>query len=237
MNRYLRWGVALFVATVVAMPMFADAESAKRKLAELQLQYDEGTFLWVVKEGRADLVQIFLEAGMTPNLADANSGFTVLMLAANMGRAEVADALAAAGANVNARDNNGNTALLTASVMGHATTVQALMKYRPDANVVEPEAQSTPLHLVIRAAQPGYAEAVRALISGGANVNAKDNKGMTPLLLASSRCEHSAVVAILVQSQADVNARDAYGSTPLAMASALGCTQSAEIISAAGGKK
>lgn len=237
MNRCLRWGAALLIVAMTASPLLADADEAKRKLAELQLQYDEATFLWVVKEGRTDLVRLFLEAGMGPNLSDPNSGFTILMLASNMGRAEVADALIAAGADVNARDNTGSTALLTAAVMGHAATVQALMKYRPDANITEPEQQFTPLHLIIRAAQPGYLDAVKALISGGANVDAKDSKGATPLLLAASRCENSPVVALLVQSKADVNAKDAYGSSPLALASALGCTQSAEIISAAGGKK
>lgn len=237
MNRCLRWGVALCIVVSMVSPLFADADQAKQKLAELQLQYDEATFLWVVKEGRADVVRLFLEGGMGPNLSDAGSGFTVLMLACNMGHAEVADALITAGADVNARDNNGTTALLTAAAMGHTATVQTLMKYRPDANVTEPEQQYTPLHLVIRAAQPGYLDAVKALVSGGANLDAKDSKGATPLLLAASRCDNTPIIAFLVQSKADVNAKDAYGSSPLALASALGCTQSAEIISAAGGKK
>lgn len=237
MKRSLGWLALLCVVALFTMPLSADVESAKRKLAELQIQYDEPSFLWVVKEGRIEPVRLFLEAGMTPTIRDANSGFTILMLAANMGHAEVVDALVTAGADVNAKDNSGNSALLFAAMMGHAGAIQSLMKHRADPNLVEAEQQSTPLHLVIRNAQPGYVDAMRAIIAGGAKLDVRDSKGMTPLLLAASRCEHTAAVVLLLQAGADANAKDSFGSTPLALATALGCTESADAIRAAGGKK
>lgn len=67
----------------------------------------------------------------------------------------------------------------------------------------------TPLHW---AAQHGHVEVVRTLIDNGANVNARDVFGRTPLHLAVS---HPRVIALLLEAGANVDARDSLSNTPL----------------------
>jgi ankyrin repeat protein len=62
------------------------------------------------------------------------------------------------------------------------------------------------------AAQNGHVSIVRQLIENGAEVNAKDVLGRTPLHLA---VHHPGVVRLLIQSGANVNARDFLQNTPL----------------------
>ena len=58
----------------------------------------------------------------------------------------------------------------------------------------------------------GDLEAVKQHVAAGADVNAKDNNGWTPLHFASDRKN---VAEFLIKKGADVNAKDAYGFTPL----------------------
>eukprot|EP00919_Chromeraceae_sp_WS-2016_P003590 GHVR01008694.1.p1 GENE.GHVR01008694.1~~GHVR01008694.1.p1 ORF type:complete len:123 (+),score=13.34 GHVR01008694.1:185-553(+) len=62
---------------------------------------------------------------------------------------------------------------------------------------------------------------VKLLIDIGANVNAKDNKGITPLIVASIE-GHLDVIKLLIDKGADVNDRDNIGTTPLICASNKG---------------
>lgn len=68
---------------------------------------------------------------------------------------------------------------------------------------------STPLHW---AAQHGHVEVVETLIANGADVNATDVFGRTPLHLAAT---HPAVMSMLIRAGADVDARDQLSNTPL----------------------
>jgi ankyrin repeat protein len=71
------------------------------------------------------------------------------------------------------------------------------------------------------AAYGGYAEVTGALIAGGADVNAKDSSGRTPLM-AAALAGDSAVAVALLNGKADPNAEDSSGSTALVYAAANG---------------
>ncbi len=62
----------------------------------------------------------------------------------------------------------------------------------------------------------GNLETVQHLLSKGADINAKDSEGITPLLLAIYT-DRTEIAAILIQQGADVNASAYDGTTPLMM--------------------
>ncbi|EOD08245.1 ankyrin, partial [Emiliania huxleyi CCMP1516] len=70
------------------------------------------------------------------------------------------------------------------------------------------------------AAQAGHVRDVQLLLARGADANARDKKGETPLLKAAARGQ----TALLLARGADANARDKKGETPLLKAAARGQT-------------
>ena len=63
----------------------------------------------------------------------------------------------------------------------------------------------------------GDIESVRAFIEAGADVNARDAEGMTPLMYAA-KSGNIESVRILIESGADVTAQDSERRTPLSLA-------------------
>lgn len=70
----------------------------------------------------------------------------------------------------------------------------------------------TPLHWV---AQRGLTVGIECLLENGANPNATDNKGQTPMHFIAQKGVGKNQVALLIEHGADVNARDDAGLTPL----------------------
>ena len=60
----------------------------------------------------------------------------------------------------------------------------------------------------------GTPEQIKAMIDAGADVNAKDEHGMTPLMWAAQN-QNSDVIAALLKAGADLNAKDGKGNTAL----------------------
>ena len=75
----------------------------------------------------------------------------------------------------------------------------------------------------------GNANTVLKLLQQGADVNAQDIDGLTPLSLAAGN-GHTEVAQLLIQNHADVNAKDNYGETPLIWAASSGHTEVAELL-------
>ena len=64
-------------------------------------------------------------------------------------------------------------------------------------------------------------EAITVLVKAGANVNARDNNGCTPLFYAALANSNPEVLTVLVKAGADVNARDKNECTPLMVAALM----------------
>lgn len=80
-----------------------------------------------------------------------------------------------------------------------------------DINKADPDSGRTLLHDAVSHQSP---ELVLSLIEKGANVNAPDKGGCTPLALAS-QSNNKQITGILISKGADLNSRDIYGYTAL----------------------
>jgi ankyrin repeat protein len=85
-------------------------------------------------------------------------------------------------------------------------------------------------------ARTGAADAIRAIIERGADVNARESRrGQTALMWAAAG-KHPAAVKALVERGADVNAASAGGFTPLMFSAREGDPDSARLLLAAGAR-
>ena len=88
---------------------------------------------------------------------------------------------------------------------------------------------------LIEAIEKGNIEAVKQHLAADADVNAKDEEGLTPLHLAAS-WGHKEVAELLIANGADVNAKDNQGRTPLDVAIELKQTEITDLLRKHGGK-
>ena len=146
-----------------------------------------------VRAGDLDLAGHFI----TVHMADVNranaSGATPLHWAAIGGHAAIAATLLAAGASVDAKDEDDETPLHFAARNGRASVVATLLARGADVNAKD-EDDNTPLHF---AANNGSAAVAAALLAAGAEVNAKNDDDETPLRLAVGG-GHAVVAAALI---------------------------------------
>jgi len=82
---------------------------------------------------------------------------------------------------------------------------------------------------LLEAARKGDARRVRELLDRGADVNARDKRGFTPLHVAAVN-DHVDVAKLLLEHGADIDARDKYGFTPLDLARETGHVGVARVI-------
>lgn len=192
-----------------------------------------------ITAGNTSAVRLLLQAGAQVHTRNTH-GNTPLHTAAEMGHTGIAQALLQAGAVVDATAGFRWTPLMFAASNGHTATVQLLLKYGADPNA-EDKLQQTPLLLaaqrrqstacahiyaaggryateLISAVLAGQVKTVEHMLQNGADPNAADPHGYTPLMLA---CAHStaAMRRLLLHAKGvNLNAADADGNTALILA-------------------
>lgn len=147
------------------------------------------------ESGDFDFLKALIDGGVNPN-AICSSGATPLHLAAEWGHTHCVQALAAAGAKLNAA-HSGFTALFLASQNGHTHCVQALIAAGADLNAVRTSDLASPLYI---AAHDGHTGCLKALIAGGANIHG-GCLIFTPLFIATQN-RHSDCVQALTDAGA-----------------------------------
>jgi ankyrin repeat protein len=190
-------------------------ESASTEAAPNQVPKVSGEALFeAVLGGDFDAVRALASSGADLD-AKGPDGRTALMVAAEKGRAGAIQALLESGASPDVQAPRGETALGLAARNRHREAVRRLLQ--AGANPKQKDA-----HGVTPLMEATDAEIVRALIRGGAEVNAVDDKGldavMRLLALPSSRFPsgtRAETLQSLLTAGADVRARDREGRTAL----------------------
>lgn len=141
---------------------------------------------------------------------------TPLCCAAADGNVDILSCLMESGAEINACEGDRCTPLMMASARGHVNAVTVLTDRGADVTLKSKDGK-TALH---HAVHDGYRvsvsldEVLSCLIKNGAEVNARDQSGRTPLMEACRHCRAN-VVTFLIEHGAEVNAHDQSGHTPL----------------------
>ena len=188
--------------------------------------------------GDIDKIRILLNSGVEVDSWDEHSGMTALQHAAIKGHTAIGEILLSNGADINYMALGfPHTSLSRAVRYGHKEFVELLLKYNVDVNLQDEWGHGEmPLELAIShnrteiakllidngatvstihvAASVGKLESVRSFVDAGANVNGKDESGMTPLLHAVAG-GHTELAEFLLDSGADVNTGEKQGVVPL----------------------
>ena len=161
-----------------------------------------------------DAVRLLLARGARVNVGDA-TGMTALTAAAIVDNSAVAELLLANEADVNAKANTGFSAtpLMGAAGAGNAALVRALLAKGADVNAISADRTATvkngpvqfgrisALHVAVMGRNPAV---VKMALEAGASVNARDVRGMTPLVYAiATDRSNPTIIRMLVAAGAD----------------------------------
>ena len=166
-----------------------------------------------------------MEHLITKHPQDVNSdgGYYVRPLVAALagGYFQAADLLRLGGADLDVRGKYGRNPLHAAAYSGNLEVVRILIDYDPAYVNVRSESRSTPLHWALRGhdfKDGSVISVLRLLLEQGADINAQNQDGRTPLHMASFD-RALEVVRLLLEHGADVEVKNKYGRTPLHLAS------------------
>ena len=216
-------------SVVAQTPAISPARvKARKELGQLGVEYSKSSFIKQAAEGDTIAVQLFLAAGIDPNVYDEASGGNALMTAARAGHLETVSALLAGGVNV-----KGNTAVVLATRL---EVLKMLLDHGADVNTKEAGGRTA----LMPATWQGDVDRVKLLLDRGADVNAKDGNGKTVLMMAADGAvyitysnngplateeavrQRMDIVKMFLARRADVNAKDSQGNTALLIAAQKG---------------
>ncbi|MFC1793923.1 ankyrin repeat domain-containing protein [Planctomycetota bacterium] len=172
------------------------------------------TPLWAAASGdQKEVVELLLGEGANIN-APGRRGSTPIGIAARIGNKETLELLIEKGANIHTPDNRGMTPLDLAKQWGWNDIAELLR----ENGAKESDINEQSIKVAINS---NDLEKVKELIAKGANVNARDMFGNTPLLQAI-KIGRLSFVEPLIAAGANVNAKDPQGKTPLYLAKEKG---------------
>lgn len=159
-----------------------------------------------------EMATYLLDRGADQNYRGGWNASALMIAATSAYSAELTAMLLRRGADPNTTDYWGRTALHCVASTCWIDVLEALLTASADVDSRTPDG-STPLHEATRNTD-AETRAIRILCQHGANLNARDNRGLTPLHVAMEKSMANAAQALL-DLGADPTIRDAAGRTPV----------------------
>lgn len=207
------------------------------------------TVLWMVNintrianftgDRQKEMLTMLIDAGADPRSVAVGFGTPTPLIAAAQnwggrddGNIEAVKVLIARGAgqNVNVKDNEQRTALYYAVKGGKREMVADILTAKPDLSFRYPVSNGNILYFATQVAPP---DIVKLLVDAGADVNATDKDGTTPLMSAASRRDVDSV-KYLLEHGADFRTKMPAGLTALGIAKRVNSRPVIELLTKAG---
>ena len=210
---------------IAADLIMAGAETNDSQFSYFQTAVSERNFNYRFGDGQTPLhiaaiqhhksIARYLLANGAHTSAQDITGATPLHEAVRYGDIDIAKALLESGADVNAEDNLGKTPVMLVIPEDKREAMYRIL-IEHAADVAKKDAYGdTVLHTAtMTSLTPSILE---LLVAGGADVNARNKDGVSPLLIAVQK-RNFAHVKFYAERGADINSADKAGDTPLSLA-------------------
>jgi len=215
-------------------------EDAKKDLSDKKIQYNEQSFVKAVEDQNMDVVELFIEAGMSPNVTTANG--SPVVTAAASGNLEIVKLLVEKGADINSKSKvKGELTPLFAAILGNGKekekqdTIKFLLDKGADVNArfISKDFEATPLMM---AAAQKDTEIVRLILAKKPDIHAVDaSTGITALMMAVLNNNVENAKELLSQG-ADVNKKAKNNATALSLAKQENNKEMMSVLTNAGAK-
>ena len=169
-------------------------------------EFDESVLIRAADAGGGPDAEKILQAVIDAGADLKTDGATALGRAAGSRDSGLLKLLLKAGIDAKSRDEDGKTAIFFSSAENVKFLVDLGLRVNDRDN-----GQSTPLMAIITT------ERAKALIEAGADVNASDEEGETPMHWAAGLCDEE-LIALYLGAGANINAKNKRGETPLSHA-------------------
>ncbi|KAM0946495.1 putative ankyrin repeat-containing domain, PGG domain, ankyrin repeat-containing domain superfamily [Dioscorea sansibarensis] len=186
------------------------------------------------KQGHAGVIKELLSSfpplAMTTNIGNS----TALDTAAAQGHIDVVNLLLGTDASLaKIARNNGKTVLHSAARMGHVEVVKTLLSKDPGLGMRTDKKGQAAIHMAVKG---NNVEMIMELLKPDPSlvINLQDNKGNTPLHIATRKGRPEVLRALLSVEGIDVNAVNRTGETALGIAERISNEEVATILRAAG---